>query len=128
LRSQKPTYVFLPSGLNEIYPKDLRAWKDSILQGRGAILSEYWPSEQIKKHYFVARNRLIASMAHAVLVVQGEKRSGTLLTAKWAMEMGCPLGVVPGHPRDTAFSGNLGLLRDGVVPIIDEIDIFNLLR
>lgn len=124
MRAHRPTYVILPSGLMEVYPKELYEWKQEILQRGGCFLSEYWPDVKIQKHFFIQRNRLLAAMADAVLVVQGEKRSGTMLTAQWAIDLGRDIGVVPGHPMDSSFSGNLGLIRSGVTPIVDQIDLF----
>lgn len=127
LRSHRPTMVFLPSGLERVYPLELQEWKQEILHGGGCLISEYWPDVETRKHLFVQRNRLIAAMADAVLIVQGEKRSGTMLTAKWATDLGLEVGVVPGHPMDGAFSGNLELIRSGANPIVDHIDLLCLL-
>ncbi len=126
LRAKRPTFVFLPSGLNKIYPKDLNEWKAEIIKGEGAFISEYWPDEEIKKHYFIERNRLIAALAEVVLVTQGELRSGTMLTAQWALDLGRNIGVLPGHPMDSSFSGNLQLLRSGVPPVMDQQDLESL--
>lgn len=127
LRAKSPTQIFLPSGLNRIYPRELVEWREDVLASGGMLISEYWPDTEIKKYYFIQRNRLIAAMADFVLVIQGEDRSGTLLTAKWALDLGRELGVVPGHPMDSAFSGNLSLLRSGVTPVIDHKDLLTLL-
>lgn len=127
MRAQRPTYAFLPSGLNQIYPKDFEGWQEDIIKGGGALISEYSPEETIKKYHFTERNRLLVAFSQAVIVVQGECRSGTLMTARWTMEMGKPLGVVPGHPTDSYFNGNLKLLREGVPPQIDAMDILALL-
>ena len=123
LRAKQPTFVFLPSGLEKMYPAGLSDWQNEILNVGGAFISEYWPSEEIKKHYFIERNRLIASLSDFILVAQGELRSGTMLTAKWAIELGRELGAIPGHPKDSTFSGNLNLIRSGVLPIIDSQDL-----
>jgi DNA processing protein len=127
LRAKKPTFVFLPSGLSEIYPRDMVEWKNQILNTGGAFLSEYWPNEKIKKHYFIERNRLIAAMSDFVLIAQGEKKSGTLLTAQWALDLGRDIGVLPGHPMDFHFSGNLHLMRSGVPPVVDSLDLENMM-
>lgn len=123
LRAKCPTYIFLPSGLNKLYPRDLLEWRDDVIKGGGAFISEYWPDEEIKKHYFVERNRLIAAMSTYLLIAQGELRSGTMLTAQWGLEMGLRLGVVPGHARDPMFSANHSLLRMGISAIVDQNDL-----
>lgn len=123
LRAGRPTFVFLPSGLDRLYPRDLSEWKKDIINSGGAFVSEYWPDEDIKKHYFIERNRLIAALANSVLIAQGERRSGTMLTAKWALDLGRDLFTIPGHPMDPSFSGNLDLIRTGIQPIIDRKDL-----
>lgn len=128
LRAKKPTYVFLPSGLEQIYPKDMNDWKKDILNSGGAFISEYWPTETIRNHYFIERNRLIAAMSDFVLIVQGEKKSGTLLTAQWALDLGRDLGVLPGHPMDPLFSGNLHLMRSGIPTVMDSLDLEALMK
>ncbi len=123
LRAGRSTFVFLPSGLDRIYPRDLREWKNDIINSGGAFISEYWPDEEIKKHYFIERNRLIAAISDCVLIAQGERRSGTMLTSKWALDLGRDIVTVPGHPMDASFSGNLDLIRSGITPVIDRVDL-----
>lgn len=113
VRHSRPTWVFLPSGLKQMYPLSLLEWKKEILDGGGGFISEYPPSLGMWKAHFDQRNRLIAAVGLATLIVQAQVRSGTLLTATRAAECGRPLWVVPGHPRDPAFSGNLELLLQG---------------
>jgi DNA processing protein len=127
LRAKKPTFVFLPSGINKIYPSDLGEWKDEVIGSGGAFISEYAPDEELKKYYFIERNRLIAAIANFILVAQGELRSGTMLTAKWALDLGRDIGAIPGHPMDPSYSGNLSLIRAGVPSVIDRQDLEDLI-
>lgn len=123
LRLALPTVVTLPSGLNKMYPSSLEEWKTDVLAKGGVFISEYFPDEAMKSYHFIQRNRLIATLGSSVLIVQGEKRSGTLLTAKLALDLGQNLGVVPAHPMDALYSGNQELLRWGVTPIMDAKDL-----
>jgi DNA processing protein len=123
LRLSLPTIVALPSGLNKLYPSSLLDWKVDIIAKGGVFISEYFPDETMKSYHFIQRNRLIATLGSSVLIVQGEKRSGTFLTAKLALDLGQNLGVVPAHPMDSLYSGNQELLRWGVNPIIDNQDL-----
>jgi DNA processing protein len=123
LRSSLPTIVALPSGINKMYPRSLDEWKNDVLAKGGVFISEYLPDEIMKPYHFIQRNRLIATLGTSVLIVQGEKRSGTLLTAKLALNLGQNLGVVPAHPMDTLYSGNLEVLRWGAQPVIDAGDL-----
>lgn len=123
LRLSLPTIVILPSGIHKMYPATLSEWKDDVLKKGGVFLSEYFPAESMKTFHFIQRNRLIATLAKSVLIVQGEKRSGTLLTAKLSLDLGQNIGVIPGHPMDPAYSGNNELLQWGVSPIVDQQDL-----
>lgn len=123
LRLSLPTIVALPSGLNKMYPSMLEDWKQDVLAKGGAFISEYFPNEVMKTYHFLQRNRLIATLGSSLLIVQGEKRSGTLLTAKLALELGQNIGVIPAHPTDTLYSGNQELMRYGASPIIDAQDL-----
>lgn len=128
VRLKRPTAVLLPSGLEHIYPIELKSWQESIIQTGGGFISEYAPDAQIRKQNFYCRNRLISALGVFTLIVQAEKRSGSLLTAKHCADQGKVVGVVPGHPYDPYFSGNLGLIRDGAMPIIDAFDLNILYR
>lgn len=113
LRNCCPTVAFLPSGLEMIYPKDFSAWIQAIVEGGGAVLSEYPNSYPMHRQHFHQRNRLIAAQGEATLIVEARPKSGTLITATRAAEIGRALWVVPGHPRSLSFGGNLQLLAEG---------------
>ncbi|MBX3041558.1 MAG: DNA-protecting protein DprA [Bdellovibrionaceae bacterium] len=113
LRNSCPTVAFLPSGLDEVYPSDFSAWTQSIIEGGGAVLSEYPNSHRMRRQNFHQRNRLIAAQAEATLIVEARPRSGTLITATRAAEIGRALWVVPAHPGHLSFGGNLQLLAEG---------------
>lgn len=123
VRLKRPTLVFLPSGLEQTYPPELKIWEQAVLNHGGAFLSEYSPQTELRKHFFHCRNRLISALGLFTVVVQAERRSGSLITAKHSIEQGKALGVIPGHPYDSQFSGNLFLIREGAVPIIDASDL-----
>lgn len=113
LRNRTPTVVFLPSGLDNLYPQDLSEWTEAILEGGGALVSEYPASLRMAKQNFHQRNRLIAGLSKATLIVEAKRRSGTVITAMRAAEIGRPLWVVPGHPQSPHFGGSLDLLAEG---------------
>lgn len=113
LRSGSPTVALLPSGLDFPYPADFRRWFPAIVEGGGAVVSEYPATMPMRKPHFHHRNRLIAAAARMVLIVEARLRSGTLITATRAAEIGRPLFVVPGHPHQPHFCGSLQLLSEG---------------
>lgn len=122
-RVDRPTIAFLPSGLDNIYPKTFNRMIEGILESKGAVISEYPLDRKMMKYNFHHRNRLIAALADAVLVVEARLRSGTMITANKAIELGVPLGVIPAHPTNSKFCGNVKLLTDGITPIRDTKDL-----
>lgn len=123
LRRDLPTTVILPSGLGSIYPSALESWKKSVLASGGCFLSEYAFEQPMRKHFFLHRNRLIAALGQMILLVEARRRSGSLISADQAIKVGRPVMVVPGHPQDKNFSGNLDLLADGALLVRDAQDL-----
>ncbi|QDK38308.1 DNA-processing protein DprA [Bdellovibrio sp. NC01] len=123
LRKSCPTVVILPSGLKDMYPNTLAQWIDPVLEAGGCFLSEYDHEQTMHKHLFHHRNRLIAAMGAATLLVEARRRSGTLITANQAVQLGRPVWVVPGHPQDPHFAGCLDLLSEGATMVRDAQDL-----
>lgn len=123
LRKGCPTLVVLPSGLGEIYPDSLRSWVNPILQAGGGLISEYDYSQKMHKYLFHHRNRLIAALGNASLLVEAKRKSGTLITANQAAQLGRTVLVVPGHPFDPHFAGCLDLLCEGATIVRDAQDL-----
>ena len=107
------TWAVLGSGLGEIYPPENRDLARRIAGEGGCVLSEYPLAVKPDRALFPRRNRIVAGLAWATLVVEGRGRSGALLTAKSAMEYGREVLAVPG-PADSPLSeAPHRLLRDG---------------
>lgn len=123
LQAQKKTVAFLPTGLKYIYPKDFAEYIPDIVANGGAVVSEFLPTTEIKKGHFYERNRLIASLGSVLFVVQARIKSGSLLTARCALQAGKPICVVPWDPRDPKAMGTNQLLFDGAQPIRDFQDL-----
>ncbi len=128
IRSDTPTVAILPSGIQNCYPTDFKKWFDPIIKGGGAIVSEYSPVERLVKWNFARRNRLISALSEVTLIVQANLRSGTILTAKHAIEQGRPLGVVPSHPTDTTYAGSMYLISEGAYWVLSQHDIVSQFR
>lgn len=126
VRKGVPTVVILPSGLSEIYPSLLKSWIPRIVDQGGCLISEYPLNQRVEKYLFHHRNRLIAQMGLATLVVQASDKSGSIMTGHLAAEAGRPLWVVPAHPLRTGFRGNLSLLREGAAMVCDAQDMSSL--
>lgn len=119
------TVAVLGSGVDDghIYPRlHFRLARD-ILSAGHALLSEYPPGTGCRKHHFHARNRLIAGLSEAVLVVEAPKRSGAMMTARLALENGREVWAVPGAITQGNSEGPNRLIRDGAVPVTCPEDI-----
>ncbi len=123
IRSGTPTVCFLPSGLDHFYPSNLYHLKKDILDGGGSFISCFSPYQSMYKSFFHIRNRLMACYSRLVVVMQAQIRSGTMLTAKKALDFGVPVSVLPGPILSTMFTGNLQLLYDGAFLLRDHMDI-----
>lgn len=118
-----PTVVVVPSGLLALYPKTLEQWQDEIVQSGGALVSEYESWQGMMKHHFQARNRLIAALGACTLVIEAARKSGTFLTARFTLDQGKPVLVLPTHPTQVRGRGGLDLLCDGAIPVRDAQDV-----
>lgn len=110
LKCEGDTIICLPSGLNCIYPSSLRPL---VERGQTLLLTEYRADEMVRPYHFYQRNRLIAGLSDLLLVVQGAVKSGTLLTARYALDFGTEVVTLPDFPNCAQSSGNLALIRDG---------------
>lgn len=126
LRSGRPTVVLLPSGLENIYPSSLASWVPEILAKGGALVSEYEDNQMMQKHLFAQRNRLISGLGRATLIIEARSHSGTLLTAREALDQSRPLWVLPGHPMDPHCRGGLDLFMEGATPILNASQLSDL--
>jgi DNA processing protein len=113
----------LGSGIDVIYPQENREIYHSIVEGRGAVMSEYPPGTPPDRWRFPARNRLIAAIASAVVVVEAGEKGGALITARLGAELGRPVFAVPGDVDRAASSGCNLLIRDGAIPALGVGDL-----
>ena len=123
VRSKNPSLCFLPSGLDHFYPDSLKRLKSGILNNGGAFISCFPPWEPMYKSYFHIRNSFMSVYSSLVVILQAQIRSGTMLTARKALDYGIPLGVLPGPALSVPWTGNLQLLYDGAYLIRDNIDL-----
>ena len=125
VRLHKPTIAVIGTGIGRCYPPENRDLARSILQHDGAILSELPFNKPPHAFHFPRRNRLIAALSEVVVVVEGEIKSGALITAKLALEMGKDVLAVPGPIDSPQSAGPNHLIQDGagvVTSIKDIID------
>lgn len=107
------TAAVVGSGLLHIYPPGNRTLASAIVDGGGLLLSEYPPFSGARAYHFPERNRLISGLALAVVVVEAGEQSGSLITARMALEQGREVCAVPGPVTHPASRGCHRLLRQG---------------
>ena len=110
----------LPGGLDEAHvsPRSHLAEARRIAE-RGTLLSEYPPGTEARKEHFLARNRLISGLARAVVVIEAELPSGSLITARYGMEQGKDVWAVPGPIDSPTSRGTNDLISQGAYPLTD---------
>ncbi len=118
-----PTVAVLGGAHDRLHPRENAGLARKIVSLGGAVISEYPPGVRPNRGSFLARNRIIAGLSRAVVVVEAGERSGALSTAGHASEAGIQVLTVPARPTDRRRAGNLKLLRDGAAPLIDLSDL-----
>jgi DNA processing protein len=106
------TVGILGSGHGRMFPRAHQRLAGEIVRTGGAVASELWPDQPPSKNTFPQRNRVISGLADATIVVEAGLRSGALITAKWALEQGRGLFVVPGPIDEPRSAGCLAWLRE----------------
>lgn len=127
-RSGAPTLVYLPSGLSNFYPHDLRKYKELILECGGGFVSELAPETEMRKFHFIKRNRLIVASSDVVFVVEARRKSGSMLTAGIAGSMNKTMCTLPSAPTMSYSQGSLDLIFSGAFPVRDHLDLSSLLN
>lgn len=112
LEAQGSTMVILGSGLRKLYPKAHERTFAEVLK-RGCLVSEYGPWTEPMAYHFPERNRLIAALSQVLFLVQAHDKSGSLSTARTALELGREVMVLRPPPVDAAFSGSQQLIDSG---------------
>lgn len=125
------TIGIIPTGLLQNYPlKNADIQKE--IAAKHLLLSEYLPDERAKKHHFIMRNRLVASLTPVTILIESAQKGGSLITANYAIQYNRELMVCPGSPVNTQAYGCNQLIAQGAYPIYDmaifKEDIAMLLR
>lgn len=116
------TVSVLGSGLDVVYPKENKALFEKIAEN-GIVLSEYPLKSAPLKYHFPNRNRIIGGLSTGVVVVEGTRRSGSLITARLALEMNREVMAVPGNVTSELSGGTNRLIKDGAKLVEDWKDV-----
>jgi len=122
------TVAVLPSSLNNIYPASHAQLASEILQKGGALVSEYAPGAEAFKVNFIARNRIVSGLADVLLITEAAAASGTMHTARFALEQGKTIMAVPGNINSPLSEGCNNLIKAGAIPITKIEDILFALK
>jgi len=127
LDGQTPTWAVLGSGLFNIQPTINRPLAEKIVAGGGAIISEFEDTYPADKWTFPQRNRIVAGLTQATIVVEASERSGALITADLAMQYGRDVGAVPGETTSLNSRGTNNLIKNGAALIRSAEDVLELI-
>lgn len=122
------TCAVLGSGLDNLYPNYHAELANDILEHGGTVLSEFPPAFEAKPYQFPMRNRIVAALADATIVVEASERSGALITVRLADEIGRSVFAVPGDIDRPTSAGSNALIKDGVPLVTSAADVASLMR
>ena len=121
------TVAVLGCGIDRDYPARHAELARRIVVGGGLVAAEYEPGIEPAPWRFPARNRIIAGLALALVVVEARERSGALITADFALELGREVFAVPGEITAALSAGTNRLIRQGAAPLLGAEDVLTAL-
>lgn len=121
------TIAVMAGGIDMIYPRENAALAETICEA-GLLVTEQPPGTEAVARHFPARNRIISGLSRAVVVIEAAHRSGSLITARCALDQGREVMAVPGHPMDARAGGCNALIRDGALLVRNAADVLTALR
>ncbi|MDX1765604.1 MAG: DNA-processing protein DprA [Candidatus Saccharimonadales bacterium] len=122
------TVAVLPGPIEQIYPASHRPLAKQILDRGGSLISEHQPGQPIHRHSFIERNRIIAALGDATVIIEAAEKSGSLSTAQFALEMGKPVLAVPGQIDQPNSIGSNRLIALGARPLLGAQDVLEELK
>ena len=119
------TIAIIGSGFDYIYPKENKELFKKIIETGGAIVSEYPPDTQAKPENFPKRNRIVSGLSDGVLMIEGKYRSGTTITAGYALKQGKPVFCLPHSIYNQYGVGPNEIIKKGGRLVTNAKDIIN---
>ncbi|MCD7878730.1 MAG: DNA-processing protein DprA [Candidatus Gastranaerophilales bacterium] len=121
------TIAVIGGGFDKLYPKSNKALFSKIIDGNGAVLTEYWPDSDAISWHFPVRNRIVSGLSKGVLVAEAALKSGAMITARLALEQGKELMCMPGLISNPNTEGVYKLLKNGAALVTKSQDILDAL-
>lgn len=121
IASKIPTIAVLPGGADKIYPPEHQGIFDQITDNQGAMVTEYSLGVQPATHHFPARNKIIAALSDATIVVEAPIKSGALITAYYANEFDREIFAIPGEIQSMHAAGCHELIKKHIAHLFTEI-------
>jgi DNA processing protein len=123
IRAGGKTIAVLPCGLDKIYPASHQNLAREIVETGGALISEYTGGTPPLRQHFIARNRLVSGISDGLIITESAKKSGTLHTAKFALDQNKIVMAVPGNISSPNSEGTNNLIKTGAIPVTENRDI-----
>ncbi len=120
------TIAVLGSGVNYIYPKENEKLYNEIIEKEGLIISEYPLNKRPIPEYFPYRNRIISGISDKILITEARKKSGSIITANFALEQGKNVYAIPGNITSYKSEGTNMLIKEGAFLVTSLEDILYL--
>ncbi|MCL2846439.1 MAG: DNA-processing protein DprA [Firmicutes bacterium] len=115
------TIAVLGNGINYYYPKSNTALQNAIAK-HGLLVSEYPPNTPSERYNFPFRNRIVAALSKAVVIVEADLKSGTMITRDWALDLGIDVFAVPGMITSYASRGTNAIIREAACTICTSVE------
>lgn len=113
MKAKGKTVAVLGNALNKIYPKENKNLAKQIIYSGGCIITEYDFKDKIRRENYAYRNRIISGLSKDIIIVEAEEKSGSLITADFALEQGRNVYAVPGDVTSRNSIGTNKLIMDG---------------
>lgn len=122
LQNKLPTLGVLAHGLDRIYPSANRNLAKKMIQQEGALITENRKGIQAEEFLFPKRNRIVAALTDATIVIESDNKGGSLLTAQLAFDYHRPVFALPGRILDTTSRGCLSLIKNNVAIMLTSVE------